>query len=305
MTAFKDYLQLTVFRTFKCVITILPRRLCLAWGKTIGLTIYHLDRRHRRIALSNLEIAFGKDLPLPDRKKIALRTFMNFGSIFMDIIKFSRLPENRKAALIHVQGEENMRAALREKKGVLLFSAHYGGWEFVCYVASRLGILNAVARPLDNKLLEKELFQIRTQLGAKIIYKQPAARQILHSLRKKEIVIIAIDQNVQKHEAVFVDFFGRTAATTPGLATFFLRTKSPIVPFFCYPTPHQHYTFRFLEPLHIELEGDASQRVLKITQICTKIIEAQIRTIPEYWFWMHNRWKTKPEPEKEYESKQN
>ena len=261
----------------------------------MGLFIYYLDTKHRYVALSNLKMAFGKKLASSDLRNMARRTFMHFGFLLVDIIKFSSLSERSKTALIQHEGEENLIAALQEKKGVILLTAHYGSWEIISFFVSKLGKLNAIARALDNKLLERALFKLRTNLGIKIIYKHQATKLILQSLRAKEIVAFLIDQNVQKHQAVFVDFFGHKTATTPSLAAFFLKTKAPIVPVFCFPIPSHHYSIQILEPLKIELEGDYNQQVLKITQICTNIIEAQIRKNPAYWFWLHNRWKTKPD----------
>jgi KDO2-lipid IV(A) lauroyltransferase len=94
-----------------------------------------------------------------------------------------------------------------------------------------------------------------------------------------------------------VDFFGFSAATTPSLASFYLRTRAPLIPVFCYPTPSLSYLVKVGQPLEIELTGEASQDVLKITQCSTKIIEAEIRDHPSSWFWFHNRWKTRPEGE--------
>jgi KDO2-lipid IV(A) lauroyltransferase len=138
---------------------------------------------------------------------------------------------------------------------------------------------------------------MRTTLGAEVIYKQQAAKRILQSLRAKDIVVILIDQNVLRSQAVFVDFFGKPAATTPSLASFFLRTKSPLLPAFCYPTSSNTYRIEILQPLQMDLSEEYDQDVLKITQICTKIIESQIRKNPCYWLWFHNRWKTRPENE--------
>lgn len=295
MARFKDYLELIIFQVFKSLILILPRKFCLAWGKTMGLLFYYLDTKHRQLTLSNLEMAFRKELTPSGLKRMARRTFIHFGSSLVDIIKFSSLSEKGKTALIQVEGEENLFSALQEKNGAILFTAHYGSWEIAPYVVSKLGKLNVIARSLDNVLLERELLKLRTIQGAKVIYKHQATKPILQSLRSKEMVAFLIDQNVQKHQAVFVDFFGRKAATTPSLAAFFLKTKSPIVPVFCSPTPSHRYHLQILEPLKIEPEGDYNQQVLKITQICTKIIEAQIRKNPAHWFWLHNRWKTRPE----------
>jgi len=297
MASFKELSESLLFQIAKALLSILPRKLCLSWGKTIGLAFYYLDKRHRLIALSNLKTAFGKELSAPELRRIARNSFIHFGKTFIDIIKLPHLGEDKRNALINVEGEENLHKALREKKGALLFSAHYGSWEIAPFFLSKKGKLSVIARPLDNKLLEKELLKLRTSQGSNVIYKHQATKKILQSLRAKEMVAFLVDQNVLRQQAVFVDFFGKKAATTPSLAAFFLRTKSPLIPVFCYPTSSRAYHLKIFSPLSITLGGNYNQEVLKITQICTKIIEIQIRKNPDYWFWFHNRWKTRPEEE--------
>ena len=150
----------------------------------------------------------------------------------------------------------------------------------------------------QNKLLEAQLLKLRESLGTKVIYKRQATKQILHSLRENSMIALLIDQNVLKSQAVFVDFFGKKAATTPSLAAFFLRTRAPLLPVFCHPTSSHMYQLKIFPPLKISLEEDYDQDILKITQICTMIIEDQIRKNPSYWLWFHNRWKTRPEGER-------
>lgn len=299
MASFKELSEFLIFQIFKAPLSVLSRKLCLSLGQTLGLIFYYLDKRHRLIALSNLKIAFGAESPSSELKRIARNSFMHFGKTLMDIIKFPRLGEEQRNALIKVEGEENLLKALRERKGALLFTAHYGSWEIAPFFVSKKGKLSVIARPLDNKLLEKELLKLRASVGAKVIYKHQATKKILQSLRAKEMVAFLIDQNVQRHQAVFVDFFGKKAATTPSLAAFFLKTRSPLVPVFCYPTSSHPYHIKIFSPLKITTGGNYGQDVLKITQICTKIIEAQIRMNPDYWLWFHNRWRTRPEGEKE------
>ena len=297
MANFKELFEFSLFQIAKAPLSILSRKLCLSLGQTLGLAFYYLDKKHRLIALSNLKIAFGKELPPSELKRIARNSFMHFGKTLMDIIKLPHLGEEKRNALINVEGEENLLKALREKKGALLFSAHYGSWEIAPFFMAKKGKLSVIARPLDNKLLEKELLKLRTSQGSHVIYKHQATKKILRSLRAGEMVAFLIDQNVLRKQAVFVDFFGKKAATTPSLASFSLKTKSPLIPVFCYPTSSHAYHLKIFSPLSITLEGNYNQDVLKITQICTKIIEIQIRKNPDYWLWFHNRWKTRPEEE--------
>jgi KDO2-lipid IV(A) lauroyltransferase len=297
MTAFKRYTEFLFFQGIKLFFLLLPRKLSLGVGRILGLAVYSLDRRHRRIALSNLKTAFGSEFSASAQKDIARKSFIHFGKFLADFIKFNHFNDEKRDKLINAEGIENLNQAFEKGKGVLLFSGHYGSWEIAPYFLSRRVKFYVIARALDNDLLEKELLKMRANLGAEVIYKQQAAKRILQSLRAKEMVAVLIDQNVIRSQAVFVDFFGKAAATTPSLAAFFLRTQSPLVPVFCYPAPSNSYELKILKPPKINLTGDYEQDVLKITQICTKIIEAQIRRNPDYWLWFHQRWKTRPENE--------
>jgi len=292
-----DLIEFGLFQLFNVLTGILPRPACLWTGQTLGHLAFWLDRKHRRLALDNLKKALGRETSPSERRRIARDSFRHFGRVTADILKWRWLTEARRNELLKVEGEEHIREALGEGRGVLVFSAHFGNWEVAAQAVARLAPLNVVARPLDNPLLEVRLDRLRRRLGAKVISKFQAAKPILQALHRNEIVAILIDQNVQRKEAVFVDFFGSAAATTPGLASFHLRTGAPLAPVFCHPAPGTSYRVRIGAPLRFELGSEAASNVLKITQASTKMIESEIRRNPGLWFWFHNRWKTRPETE--------
>ena len=283
-----------LFLGFKGLIRLLPRKVCLTLGRILGRTLYCFDKKHRGIALKNLHIAFGEKISRADKKRIAQSSFEHFGKVLFDIIKFSSLSEEKKAALLSMDGEEHVRNALEKGKGALILTAHYGNWELGISPLSTLGEFFVIARALDINRLENELLAIREGFGAKVIYKQQATRPTLRALKENRLVAILIDQNVLHDQAIFVDFFGKLAGTTPALATFHLRTGAPIIPVFCLPTPAGGYHVQIMEGLEFSPTGDHSANVHRITRECTKIIEDQIRDTPEFWLWFHDRWRTQP-----------
>jgi KDO2-lipid IV(A) lauroyltransferase len=153
----------------------------------------------------------------------------------------------------------------------------------------------SIARRLDNPYLERILYRTRTSTGNLVIEKREGVRPILKALRDGQVLAILIDQNVAGEERVFVDFFGQPAATTPALGVFHLRTGAPLVPVFALPLPGGRYRLRYGPRVEVPLSGDRDDDVRRITQACTRVLEAQIREHPEYWLWMHRRWKTRPE----------
>ena len=285
------------YKAASLAFALLPRRFCLAAGAGLGRFAYRLDRRHREIALGNLAVAFGSERPPAERAAIARRSLAGFGRVLADILKMMHYSRARVLSLITIEGTEHMAAALAGGKGVLAFSAHFGHWELASAAVSEMGSFRPLVRVLDNPLIERDLLRFRNRMGAAVIDKLGASRPVLKALRRNEIVTILIDQNVLRSQAVFVDFFGKAAATTPGLAFFHLTTGAPLVPFFSYPAPGGRYVFRCFPPLEFPPGPDRAADVLKITGICTKMIEHEIRDHPELWLWIHKRWNTRPAAE--------
>ncbi len=291
-----DFVSFGLFRALRALFFVLPRRSCLSAGGAFGILAYYLDRKHRRLALTNLEKALGRSLTPAERRRLARASFHHFGRMLADNLKWTHLAAEKQKRLLRVEGGEYIQREFEAGRGILIFSAHLGNWEVASAAISALGPLDVVARPLDSHRLERELTCFRRSLGANVISKFQAAKPVLQALHHNRMVAILIDQNVMRSQAIFVDFFGLAAATTPGLASFHLRTGSPLISVFCYPQPDFTYRVKIGQPLVFAPSGDFDADVLKITQRCTKIIEAEIRAHPGCWLWFHNRWKTRPAP---------
>jgi len=279
---------------------LLPRRVRLAAGKGLGLCLHALSSRHRRMARANLDRAFGDSVSPAEKARIARASFAHLGLLLCDSLAFPRVDPARLDKIALFEGLEHLREAYARGKGVFVFSGHYGNWEMVALLQGYLGLpLAMVTRPLDNPFLEKKLHRYRTLSGNRVIHKRGAAREILRAIRQGWGVAIVIDQNVRGEDGIFVDFFGTPASTTPALATLALKTEAPIIPVFGVPLPDGRYRIRYLPELDYRRTGDRKRDILGLTQTCTRIIEEQVKREPEYWVWMHRRWRTRPPEERD------
>jgi KDO2-lipid IV(A) lauroyltransferase len=282
------------YQMLSVLFSLLPRPWCLCLGRALGRLAFHLDSKHRRLALGNLGLALGSTLSPAERYQIARSSFVHFGQVLADLVKWPFLPGGARQKLVRLEGKDHLRRALKAGRGALIFTGHFGNWEVGSLPVSRMARLNVIARELDNKLVERRLLALRRSLGANVIYKNQAARRVLQVLRRNEVAAILIDQNVLRREGVFVDFFSRPASTTPALAAFHLRTGAPLLPLFCTSAPDGSYRARLDPPVVFQPSGSQSADVLKITQLCTKIIENQVRENPRLWLWFHDRWRSRP-----------
>lgn len=271
-----------------------PRRMLLRLGAAAGWIGYLVDGRHRRIALSNLRLAFGAAMDEKERRRIVRACWMHFGRTAFDTLNFPKLSPSAVDSLVHYDGLDHIRGAYRRGKGVLLFSGHFGHWELVAVMQGYLDLpLALVTRPLDNPRLEQRLARLRRQSGNDIIHHRGAVRGMVQALRRGRGVAVVIDQDARQR-GVFVPFFGHPASTTPTLASLALKTGAAVVPVFSVPRPDGSYQVIYEPPLEVKRTGNRDADVLRLTAECTAIIERWVRRRPELWLWMHRRWKSSP-----------
>ena len=103
-----------------------------------------------------------------------------------------------------------------------------------------------------------------------------------------------LDQNVAQQEGIFVDFFGKTACTSFGLAMIALKVDIAILPVFLIYIGGGKYRQLIGKEIELQKTGDFEYDMAYNTALFTKVIESYIRKYPEQWFWAHRRWKTQP-----------
>jgi KDO2-lipid IV(A) lauroyltransferase len=268
------------------------RRLKVA--RQVGRLAFRVAGSRRRTALRNLELALP-ELPEARRREIALRSFEHLGRLLGEILL---LGESAASPSIEVSGREHLERVVSEGKGYFLVSGHFGNWELIAFQQGAAGIpLWMITRPSDNPLIEGEFSRIRTATGNRIVHKRQAVREIVRGLKEGYGIGVAIDQNYREADPHFVPFFGRLAATTRTVGTISMRMGAPILPVFAYPRPDGSYRIEYEEPIYPP-ERSSDEAALALTGAITRRVEEAIRRQPEPWFWMHQRWKTRPPEDK-------
>ena len=283
-------LEYLAVRAIVACLWVLPVALVERAGTLLGLAVYAFDRAHRRIARSNVAAAFPVR-SAAEQGVIVRGAFAHFGRLLFELLKFSTLAPGAMLAHMEFEGEERVRQAYAQGKGVLFVTGHFGSWELQAMVhALRLRPMAVVARALDNRALNDLLERIRTRTGNTVIYRQGTIRRVLRLLHAGEGVGILIDQHIQSRDAIYVDFFNRPAATTSVVAALALRTGAPVVPLFALPLGGGRYRMIYEHPVEPPPE-DAVDAVHEFTQRCTDVLEMYVRRHPELWLWMHRRWR--------------
>jgi Kdo2-lipid IVA lauroyltransferase/acyltransferase len=260
-------------------------------GRRLGDLSWVALSRRRAIALANLERAFGATRTLEERARLGRLSFEHLGMNVVEACVFFFRPPSVLLSRVELDGLDRVECAAGYGKGVLVLTAHYGNWELLAAAHALSAFpLSVVVRPMDHPVMDRIVERFRRRSGVELIAKRRALRDIVEALRRGRVVGILLDQNASRAEGVFVPFFGIPASTSKALAVISLRTGAPVIPVFIRRLADGRHRVEVEPPIPVPTSGD----VAGYTTTFTRTIEAAIRRAPEQWFWMHDRWKTRP-----------
>jgi KDO2-lipid IV(A) lauroyltransferase len=296
----KEWLEYAAVWAILKAFGILPRSVARRFAAMVARLLYAMLPRLRRTAEFNLRVAFPEWDEARGRSVIR-GMVRNLGWMAAEFARFPRYtPENIENVVI-LDGHDNFLNGQRRGKGVLYLTGHIGAWELSSFAHALYGFpLHYMARPLDNGRVDALVNRYRRLSGNQPIFKNESARALLKILKEAGTVGILADQNTMPGEGVFVDFFGKSACTTTGIARVALHTDAAVVPGYAYwDESVGKYRLRFEPAVELVRTGNSERDVFVNTQKFAKVIEEIIRKHPEQWVWVHARWKTRPKGEAE------
>jgi KDO2-lipid IV(A) lauroyltransferase len=292
-----DRIEYAVFRAAFRFFGALPLAVALRLGARLGELFYLLDRRDRRIALFNLNIAFPEKA-VAQHRRILRASCRNLGRVAAEFCHLQRLDAAGLSRLVSFADRAAWDHAIERagRQGAVILTAHFGNWELLAYAHGLLGHpVTLVHRAMRNAIFDQAITVVRTTAGTRAIKKRAAAKEALRTLQQRGILAIPADQNQVFSYGVFVDFFGVPACTTAGPARLAMLTGAPVFPVFLVREGESGcHRIEILPEVEMAATGDRGADILTNTQRCTAIIEDMIRRYPEQWIWFHKRWKTRP-----------
>jgi KDO2-lipid IV(A) lauroyltransferase len=273
----------------------LPERTDGVFAALLGWFAGSVLRVRRRTVETNLAAAFP-DRSSAWRRKVARAAYRHFAGEAVALLRFERMSRSEVADRLEIDGIQLLHEAVASGKGAILLAGHFGNWEVAGMGIAAKGIpIDAVARRQRNPWFDAHMSHLRERLGMGVVYRDEATREIPKRLRQSRTVALIADQNAPRG-GIFVDFFGRPAATARGPGVLGLRTGTTIL--FVDPRRLAGRPARYRMGVHslpTDVGSSLDERVHHLTRAFLKALEMKIREAPEQYFWFHDRWKTRPE----------
>ncbi|MBI5625597.1 MAG: lipid A biosynthesis acyltransferase [Nitrosomonadales bacterium] len=277
------------------LIQLLPFRVIVAIGNGLGMLLYPLAAERRRVGMTNLKLCFP-EMSDEARVKLLRAHFKMFcrGLIERSILWWSSA--GRINSLIRVEGVEHFEA-IRGKPAILL-TPHFvgmdagGQWiaqhtDTVCMYANQKNMY------LTGLLLKKRA-RFRNQ---RLYSRQQGLRPILKGMREGMPFIYPPDQDQGVKDGAFIPFFGVPAATMTSVPRIAQKTGAKVVACITRLLPGgEGYVLTFYPAWENYPSGDDIADARRMNEF----IEQRILEMPEQYFWLHKRFKTRPEGEAKF-----
>ena len=279
-------------------ISYLPFRLLYFISDIFYYFLYYIIRFRRKIVRNNLvlsKIALNKkDLIIIEKK-----FYRHLTDVFFEMFKFYSISPDEMKKRFYIENPELFYEFEKKNKSVMFMTSHYGGFEWFLSITYHVPQLPfAVYTPLSNKSLESLIKKFRLRHGSKLISRYEAGAYIKKQLKENKLFLygMAADQSAQIRSITYwKEFLGIKVPVFTGSERIAKQHNIPVV--FGKVVKISRGYYKVVVELISEFPNDYEN--YKITDVYLEKLEKQIREVPEYYYWTHNRFKHKDKAPKD------
>jgi len=267
----------------------LPLAILSRIGQGFGMVLFAFARERRLIARTNLRLCFP-DMPENKREALLRGHFRSFGRGMLEFGILWWSSKERIQRIVKIEGREHWQAV--GGKPVIWLVCHFVGLDMGGMRLSTEYPLVTLYRRQRHPYFERLLRYGRTRFGNTTLFsRQDGIRPVVRALRDGLPFYYVTDQDFGARDAVFVPFFGVPSATITGPARLCNVTGAVVIPCITRQLPGgAGYVTKFYPAWANYPSGDLESD----TRRMNAFFEERIREMPEQYFWLHRRFKTRP-----------
>ena len=273
------------------LIRLLPMSIIGGLAHALGYIAYAVAKERRRVGLINLQLCFP-ELPSAERRRLIRNNFVYMMRLVLEygVVWWSR-PERLKK-LVTIKNLHYVTDLRAQGQDVILFYPHFVGFEMCVYALNQCIPLVSVYSHQKNAAMDQQIYAGRQRFNnCYIVSRQEGLRPIIKAMRKDHAPFLYLpDQDFGTRDSVFVKFFGNDAATITGLSRISKLARAKVV-----PTIARRVGNRFELEFYPPWDNYPTEDAMADTQRMNDFLEERIREIPDQYFWLHKRFKSRPE----------
>lgn len=227
--------------------------------------------------------------------KLRRKCYEDFVLNSFEMAKIRYISDEDVLKQLKIEGLNNLDEAIKDGKGAIIISGHFGLWEYIPQYLSLIGYkMTTVVRRQNNKYVDNWFEEMRKCHGGNTTDSGMGLREILRALKNGYLLGLMMDQD-NGTKGIFTKFMGKICSAPVGPALISLKTKVPIIPMYVFPNYEGKHLLKIYPAFYPKDYDNTLEGQQKLTSDYTQLHEKVVRQYPEQWFWLHRRWKTRPE----------
>jgi KDO2-lipid IV(A) lauroyltransferase len=275
------------------LLSLLPLPLLAPLGRAMGSLFYRFAGRRAHIARRNLELCFP-EMPADEREMLMKQHFRVLGQAILGIGINMAASKKRLQRLVKMRNRHYYDEAVAAGRPVILLAPHFVAMEIAGLVLSSERRMLSMYQTIRNPLIDYLVRKGRGRFGGIMVERKSDMRRVVKMVREGAPFYYLPDQDPGSGDKIFANFFGIPTAVTPGLSRFAQLCKAVVIPCMTKILPGgQGFEVIFYPPF----EDFPSADPVRDATVMNACIEQGVRVMPEQYFWVHRRFKSRPEGE--------
>ena len=242
----------------------------------------------------NLKIAYPDSNP-EWRNEIRRKVYENLAWTLTETLALQKDPSQAQQWVKNVHGHEIFSGLMQRGQGAIFLTGHFGNWELLGAWTAQQELqhgrkLHVIYQDLHDKDISQYIHDMREKCGMLMTPKDISVLKLAHMLKSGEHVAVLND--VAGTGKCIAPFMGHDATNMPGTAVMALLSGVPVIPACIYRKAPFEHEAEFFPPVEMPPENLNREERIRLAVIeCNRAYENFIRKRPEFWFWLHKRWR--------------
>jgi KDO2-lipid IV(A) lauroyltransferase len=281
-----------IFLALEKFLMLLPKRVRRSFFIALGKFAYLVSKRYKKVIRDNLIFVYGEDVDEEFIVKTQKYQFKLLMLNFLQTMESRYYSVEEMAKKVTFENDEILKKVQKENRPIIFVTSHYGAWELGGNMLSvKYEPILIIYKKMKNKYFEDYLLSSRAKWKMSYAERHGATRAILKRLRGGGATAILIDTNVNKNEAIKVEFLGHEVSQIKTTAYFARKFNAALIPSLIHTQDDENYTIKFYDEI-VPPKTDNEEEDIRIsTQMQTDWLSKEILKKPEPWFWLHRRFK--------------
>ena len=273
-------------------ISLLPFPVLYLLSDFLYVLFYYVFGYRKKVIMENIKRSFPEKTE-QEQVEIGKKFYHHFCDLILESLKTFTISERQVAKRVICKNPEVINKYYDRGQSVIIAGGHYNNWELFAVGIDQAIKHKAIGiyKPLSNAFFDEKMRNTRSKYGLYMVSTKIVKKMMEEESNNLTATIFAVDQSPSNPNTCYwMRFLNQDTGVLFGAEKYAKEYNYPVVYGRINKEKRGHYSFEFFDVTEAPPRETAYG---EITEKVTRMLEQDIRDIPQYWLWSHRRWKHK------------